>query len=316
MPLPPLKSKTAATDRSINTSTTGPDASFLNQFSLVKDQARNRLMIGVDGRERGGKNHFAFTAPDPIVLMDFDTGSEGVVEKFSDKRIIKSEPFITKPDELFDGDEMAASKFAEEEWNRFYNSYVHVMTMPVGRWENKVADARTVIIDTGTDMYSLLRLKEFGKLTKISPFKYREVNTKMRDIFRHAERSNVNLIVLHRISAEWKKSEGDSDKSNKTGVWERNGWEDTAYTLQANLFAYRAPLAGTKDQTWKAKCGMGEAHQWTAEAREPGSLGFRLRFLDSRHKPELEGVELMDDMIDFATVAQLILPMSKPEDWK
>lgn len=318
MALPPLKSKTTVARESISTSPVGDDASFIAGFKVVKaEEAKRRLYIGIDGRERSGKNHFAFTAPDPIVLLDFDTGSEGVVEKFQDyKRIVRSEPFVAKPNELFGGNEDMAAEFAQAEWKRFNDAYIHALTLPVGRWDNKIADARSIIIDTSYDMYSLLRLKEFGKLTKISPFLYREVNTIMRDIIHQAERSNVNLIMINRIENEWKKGSGDNDKSSKTGVFERAGWEHMAYSLQANLFAYRAPLVGSKNQDWKVKCGMGEAETWSAEAREENTLGFRLRFLDSRHRPELQGVELADDMIDFATVAQLIIPKSKPEDWQ
>jgi hypothetical protein len=164
-------------------------------------------------------------------------------------------------------------------------------------------------------MYELLRLAWFGKLVQVPTFKYRETNSIMRDIVRAALESDVNVILTHKMKAEWKKGSGD-EKQSKSGAFERAGFEEMGHLVQANLFAYRAPLHGAADAKWKFKPGSGEAHEWVAEARaEKGDLGFRVRFLDSRHDPTLEGIELMNEVATFTQVAMMIHPDSTEGDW-
>lgn len=289
---------------------------LIPEFQLSQNVPRKRrIVIAIDGRERQGKTHFCLTAPGPIVYLDFDMGGEGVVEKAQakGKTIIRTAPFVARPPETTDEDVQVLS---QAEWDRFKKSYDAFLTKPALSVNGVKVKARTVIIDTGTEMYELLRLAWFGKLTQISSFKYRETNSIMRDIVRAALESDVNVILTHKMKAEWKKGAGD-DKQSKTGAYERAGFEEMGHLVQANLFAYRAPLFGASDAKWKFKPGSGEAHEWTTTARaERGDLGFRVRFLDSRHDPTLEGIELTDDGATFTDVARMIHPDTTEDDWK
>ena len=54
-------------------------------FSDDYVETPRRLVISVEGREKTGKSHFGLTAPGPIVYLNVDIGTEGVVGKFQDK---------------------------------------------------------------------------------------------------------------------------------------------------------------------------------------------------------------------------------------
>jgi len=293
------------------------DGILIPDFELLdpNKKPRHRLVLAVDGREKQGKTHFALTAPGPIAYLDFDMGTEGVVEKFqaAGKVVIKSKPFNVRPPELAGGAQQAMA-IGEQEWKRFKSSYYRVLSEPIARWQGKAAMARTLVVDTATEMYSLLRLAEFGQLTQISQFKYREVNSIMSDIVREAQSRDVNVIFIHKMGDEW--LEGKDGKRNKSGTNERDGWDDMAPKVQANVICYRAPLPESIPVNWKFRCGKGAPHTWTAEARAEDSLGFRLRVLDSRHNPTLDGMELYDDQIDFALLASMIVEGTTSEDWK
>lgn len=299
---------------------------LLKDFSLVDGTPpRRRLVISVAGRDKHGKNHLAFTAPGPIVLLDFDIGSEGVVEKFQSgeanngvpKVIIRSKPFIVKPPEVVEGNQ-DAEKIAEAEWRRFHGAYLRSLREPVVKIHGKAKRARTIIVDTGSEQWELLRLATFGKLVQVPSFKYREVNSIMRDMVRQALDGDVNVIFLHKLDNEWVKTGKDAagnEKQAKSGVALIKGFDEMAHLVQANIFSYRAPMADTRPAEWKVKVGLGEADTWTADPRGAGELGFRARIINCRHNPQIEGVELCDDAIDFKTLAQMIVPGTTPEDW-
>lgn len=299
---------------------------LLKDFTLVDDTpARRRLVISISGRDKHGKTHLALTAPGPVVYLDFDIGTEGVIEKFQSgeanygvpKIIIRSKPFVVKPPEVVEGGQ-DAEKIAEGEWKRFHGSYLRALREPVIKIHGKPHRARTIIVDTGSEMWELVRLAEFGKLVQVPTYKYREVNSIMRDMVRQALDGDVNVIFLHKLDNEWTKGAKDAagnEKNSKTGVATVKGFDEMAHLVQANIFAYRAPMFDTRPAEWKIKVGLGEADTWTAEPRNAGELGFRSRIINCRHNPQLEGVELCDDMIDFKTLARMIVPGTTAEDW-
>jgi hypothetical protein len=59
-----------------------------------------RLLMAIDGPQKGGKTHFALTAPGPIGILNIDNGLEGVVEKFYDKGKTIGVKKVTLPEKL------------------------------------------------------------------------------------------------------------------------------------------------------------------------------------------------------------------------
>jgi|SRR5580765_7728549 hypothetical protein len=247
------------------------------RFTKAKDTVKHRLIMSVMGKEKEGKTHFALTAPGPIGYLNLDKGYEGVGNRFeSEKEIFKSDYNIQLPKR---GTDM--NKVAE---------------LLAPHWENALEDIdysiqnfRTSIIDTGTELWELCRIARFGKLDQVKPHHYGPVNREFRDqIYGAAYNSDCNLIVLHKLKAEYL-----NDK--KTGNYERSGFSDTGFVVQTEVLCYRVGVD---------------------EREELGDLGFRLRVESCRQNPSIEGEILSGPMLNFPFLATLIFPDTTLDDWQ
>lgn len=255
-----------------------------------------RLILAIDAMEKDGKTRFSLTAPGPIGYMDFDNRSEGTIEQFlaAGKKILwriddKGHPKPYQiPADLGASDEKSSETqaLARTEWKRFEDDFEKLLANP---------DIRTIVVDTASEAWELIRLAGLGKLKEIPPHLYDEVNSAYRRIIRLARKqTRVNLILVHRLKDEWANDKKDGKlKSYTTGRKERAGFGQTGFLADANLLLYRLPVA---------EC-------------EKGDLGFRLLVKDCGANAELRGLELANDMIEFPFLAAMITRTS-PDDWK
>lgn len=292
--------------------------SLLPDTEIVSEGTQPRIVIAVDGLDKAGKDHFALSAPKPLLLLDFDMGSEGV--KGADHPlIVKSKPFAFRPTEVIfeeEDENVRAKALVEAAWPhhlRFRKTYLDALRKPLVRTpDGRQLMARTIVVDTGSEAWEMMRYAEFGKVTKVMPHHYTAVNSQMRDLVRAALESNVNVIWLHQLKADW--NESADGKARKTGVLNRAGFERMANLVQANFLVYRVPRI---DDGKVVKWGWGEGKFFYAPTPREGDadLGFRMVCGNNRHDPSMEGLELANEAIDFRTVARVMLPNSTDEDW-
>ena len=232
-------------------------------FKKADDSVKHRLIASISAVEKQGKTHFALTAPGPIALFDFDNGLEGVLHKFSKKKeIMVSEYKI--------GNAQTQETYIPV-WDRFKREFLATMRPGNG--------VRTVIVDTATEAWELIRLARFGKLDQVLPRYYGPLNAEFKELIRIAYTSDKNLLLLHKMKAEY-----INDKS--TGKMTRAGWGDTGYFVQVNLELWRDPDDG-----------------FTALVR------------DCRQNSELLDLQLVGDMNSFPSLAMLVFPDSKEGEW-
>ncbi len=186
-----------------------------------------RVVASVEGMEKTGKTHFALTAvkyAPPVYFISIDIGTEGVVTPdFSGMPIRQLEIKVSE------GDQVAQYK---TQWDRFKAGYFAAVRNNQG----------TVIVDTGTEMYGLIRLAAFGRLSQIMPHLYGPINADLASIVRVAyENTGVNVIFLHKMGAQWV-------DNKRTGLWERKGWPDIGYQVQVNLRTVRVDQPGVPPQ--------------------------------------------------------------------
>ena len=247
---------------------------------------KSRLILSVTGREKSGKTHFAMTAPGPIALISIDLGDEGVVQKFLDqgKQIVLSEYEVP---EVKGGEknEKAMMESCDAVWDKLVADYA---------WALK--HCRTLVLDTGTEIWELLRLARFGRVAQIKPHHYVEVNREYREFVKDAYNSSCNLIILHKAKAVWiDVADGKGGvKGRKTGDYERAGFADTGFLVQTNIETYRIPR----------------------NEREDTDDGFRVKIVDCRQNANLDGEEFTTPMNTFPMLAQMILPSSDPSAWE
>lgn len=235
-------------------------------FRNAKDQGiKPRLIISICGHEKQGKTHWALTAPGPIAFFSADVGDEGVVQKFEEKDIWVMEVARVENEETDH----------EEEWDRFEKAYKDML---------RSTDVRTIVVDTATEVWELLRMARFGRLTQVMPYQYGPVNAEFRALIREAFSWDKNLILLHKMKEIYK---GNGPKATGTGEFMRAGFKDTGYLVQVNAQVYRY---------------------------DDGD--FCCEIEDCRHDPDLMGFELVGDMCNFQSLGAMVLPMLKPEVWE
>ena len=225
-----------------------------------------RIIVSMSALEKQGKTHFALTAPGPIAFFSTDIGEEGVVDKFAkDKEIQIMEVARIGED---------AAEHAPEEWERFEKAYSHCLR------DKKV---RTIVLDTATEIWELLRIARFGRLTQVMPYQYGPVNAEYRNVIREAYKWDKNVILLHKMKAQY-----INDK--RTGEYDRAGFSDTGFLVQVNARAYRY---GSEDG---------------------GAFAFMVE--DCRQEPDLQDMEFEGEMANFPTLAAMVLPSVDPKEWE
>jgi hypothetical protein len=227
-------------------------------FEDAPDGITQRLVASISGLEKQGKTHFALTAPDPIAIFNLDIGMEGVANKFraQGKEIAVYDTIIPVADE------------AEKEWEKLEKAYWAVLK---DKW------VRTVVLDTATEIWELLRLARFGKLTQVMPYHYGPVNAEYRKLIKAAYDTDKNLILLHKMKPKYV-----NDK--RTAEYERAGFGDTGFLVQVNAQVYRdLPDEGETNPA------------------------FNLYVKDCRQNAELVGMELAGDMCTWDMLESMVL---------
>ncbi len=217
-----------------------------------------RLILSISAREKQGKTHFALTAPGPIAFFNTDIGIEGVINKFAPRKeiMIMNMPV---PDSQVE---------AKKCWEKFKSAYDSVLRMK---------DVRTVVLDTATEVWELLRMYKFGKLSQVMPHQYGPVNAIYRRMLKDSYASNKNIILLHKMKPVYI----DDKRTNK---YERAGFSDTGYIVQANCIMFRDPVT-----------------------KENPNPQFNIQIEDSRHNPDVVGMKFSGAMCNFPMVASMIL---------
>ena len=175
-----------------------------------------------------GKTHFALTAPGPIIYFDFDTGTEGVVEKFQTgavegqdgpKQVLKYAVRFSK---------VSAT---QEEWKKAWGDFRL-------RWQVAYELGEgTVILDTATEGYELSRLAEFGRLESVRGRNYGPISREWKDLIRLGYDSDMNTVLLHRLKPVWL-------NDVRTDKYEMAGYTGTSNEVQVSLVTHRQDVPG------------------------------------------------------------------------
>ena len=184
---------------------------------------KRRMICSVDGLEKRGKNHFAFTAPGPIGIISLDLGMDGVVQKFQNKKevwVAEHRVNTTKLRAEHSMEDVAG--VANEAWDNIMRDYGEMLA----------SGARTGIIDTSTELWEILRLARFGKLDQVRPHHYGPVNAEFREVIRMAYDTDMNLLLLHKMKPEY-----INDKN--TGDVRRAGFSDMGFLVQVIVQCWR-----------------------------------------------------------------------------
>jgi hypothetical protein len=244
------------------------------EYKRVTINPPDRLVLSIDSLPKYGKTHFCCTAPGPIAFHNFDLGLEGVVEDFKDKEIYNFE-YQVPMSAMLPGSEFSSMASASEKvWKEYLRNF-----------RDTLSKMRTVVVDTGTEAWALVRLARLGKLTSILPIQYTAVNAEFRQLIQLALGQNkTNVIFTHKVKDVYK-----DDK--KTGEVERAGFGEIEYDVQTVLKA-------TRDYT---KAGVDQ---------------FGIEVAACRANLSATGKRFVGTDCTFAKVACAIYPSTTEENWK
>lgn len=249
-------------------------------FHIADDAPKYRLIIALDGLEKAGKSHFSMTAPGPLAYQNLDIGTEGVMEKFQTKKVIHRADYVAGVTK--DDNPETVIKKVSPVVTQFLTDYHDVMLPAL-----KSGAVRSGIIDTGSDLWKMFRQARLGKLTQVMPHHYVGVNSEFETLIKNVYATPGNLIILHKLQAEWKDNPA-TGKGNKTGGFERQGFAGMGFLVQVNAIAWRDQVTGD----------------------------FHLTVRDCRQNPACAGLDLVGDMATFPWLGVNVFPHSVLEDWE
>ena len=244
------------------------------EYKRATAEPPTRLVMTVDGPAKEGKTNFALTAPGPIAIHDLDLGMEGVIEKFTEKEIYPFRYEVPISTMLPGTEFTSIATAAQAVWKEF-----------VLNFRDSLTKMRTVVVDTGTEAWSLIRLARLGKLTQVLPIQYTATNAEFRQLTQLAlSQTACNVIFTHKVKDVYK-----DDK--KTGEVERAGFTELEYDVQTVLKA-------TRDYTKK------------------GVEQFQLEIQACRANLGASGTRFVGDDCTFAKVASTVYPNTTEDFWK
>lgn len=237
-----------------------------------------RLVTRTSAHEKDGKTHFGLTMPAPIAVLNIDRGLEGMVEKFAKiKEVHKSKDFRAMPSKT-----MADN---EARWEAILSAYLDALGD---------RNTRSILWDTDTEGWEIIRLGYLGKLIGVKELKYPEINSIFRNVIDLALASDKNVMFTCRLRKQYiktgKKSQAGYDESAWNGKYETSGFGEFGAIVQAN---FRARIIN-----------------------EDGVNIPTIRVINCRQNMQMNGEVFEGDEARFSWVAAHIIEGTSPEDWE
>jgi hypothetical protein len=235
----------------------------LDAFSRYQPRVTRKICLSVEGREKDGKTHFALTAPGPIVYFNLDYGLDRVEPhvKFPDLDLrVVDVPSVAKNGHP---DVIAEEALKVWEWLKVQ----HI---------NALDSARTVVYDSFTEVWELIRLARFGKLTQVQSHHYGPINREFHEFIREYSKRSANLLLLHKVMPEFE---------NKAEM-ERKGFSHIGFDVD----------------------------DFVRVGRE-GNGPFYVEVINSGHNPAIKGKIFSEPSNTFPDIAMAMYPASQPLEW-
>ena len=187
------------------------------------------LIMSVSALPKTGKNHYAYTAPEPIRVYCFNGGADFVATKFPSKAIDVRNfhmPIVEDEDK----------KWALPVWEEFRSQY---------KKDIEGGAYSTYVFDTATEVENICQqsvLEEQQDVAeernkskkKLATNEYLARNLRMKALFDMAKNAGANLISLQYLKDEWIRMKG-AERAEQTGNLVMDGWKRTESQADINL---------------------------------------------------------------------------------
>lgn len=245
-------------------------------------------ILSVEGQPKVGKTHLALTAPGPIAIQSLDFGTEGVVDKFESEKDIMVKEYDLAYDFTITtrGDESSAQ--AAEVRDKYWKPFVDDA-------EEFFKNFRTVVWDTASEVWEMLKLAYFGKLEKNPQLAYGPVNAEYKALCRLANTYRTNFVLCHQQGKVYKNVTDDKGRlqSIETDQWKRQGNNKIGNLVHSYV-----------EQTFQQP-----EKDHRGNVTKPGT--FYTEILGARYAPDQVGIKL--ERVDWDTLMSILAP--HVEDW-
>lgn len=248
-----------------------------SRYMKAEDVCKPRIVWAGYGASGSGKNHFAFTAPGPIVILSFDNNIKGVVEKFQDTKdiYVKKYKWLTS--------NKSDQKEAEDIRDAYEEDFLAAVAL--------VKDKGTLVVDRESDVWELYRYAEFGAPNAGSINNYPALHAKIRKLLNVVKETDINCGFLQGLQNNWS-STGKVNQNTGKKAMERNGmkrwgWEELDSQVHVDM-----------EHTFNE-----DAQTWDIYVRKARGIGSEF----------VQGQTFSS--IDFPTMGQMLFPDSKESEW-
>lgn len=270
-----------------------------------------RLIANIQSIKKSeGKTRLAFTARKPIGYVSVEIGGEEGV----------ADGFIPSGEESFDGIQIArirmenpqypnradfpGGKDGDKEYDEAVNAAVQTVAEPAldafyTAYYASLSNMATTVVDTGTDLYQLARLANFGRLEKIPQLAYAQVKRAFAKLLDDAYSYPGSCVFISHMKDKGEMVENDNGRGKKwqpTGVYETDGCAVLNDKVQAVIQLWRSELTEPSAATGRM-------------------VEFNAQIVDSRHSADAMGSILKDDGITFANIGMLVAGGQR-SDWE
>jgi hypothetical protein len=302
-----------------------PNQSGAVQLSAM--EFKQRLIVSCEGERGSGKSAFgvfAVMVRPPLSIHRFDYASEGVLRYaqkmgFGDDIYVydynidlakdKAEQALVARDLIKEvkggGDKavIAARQRADAALDASRSEADEVRKVFMGNYHEGIERGGTTLIETGTELYTLIRLAELGLLKQVPAMYYEKVNKAMDALIADAVFApGVNLIINHKCREGWEdyQDQQGNRKSKRSGRMEMQGYDGIDYAAHAMVRMYRE---GTKSDP-----ELADKKKFTEIAGD-----FMMQILKCNERGELVGqtYKIEDVMNGFDQLGKLI----HEEEW-
>lgn len=248
------------------------------------------IVISAEGMDKSGKTYSILkTAPCPLVFINCDRDNSRVITRLrrDGRRIFLSGQYLFVPSakQLHKPGQASDDPVLVENARQ-----AGLLWTPIERdFNDALADPKikTVVLDSGTAAYGILRTKVFGKLTGVAEVLYAKTNYMWREMLKKAENSGKVVIFIHRLKQEYIKVKDSSGKfeSMQTGKLVMDGYKQTNFEVGAIVRHIATPT------------------------------GFKVKVMaEGVGRADLKGLEYVDDDIDYTEIVAK-LTRTKKEKW-
>lgn len=268
-----------------------------------------RIVASIMGKQGGGKTDWLTTMPTPIVLCSVDPNTKAVVDKaFGDDPDPADIRLVELPYPLlgFETDDEEVSNIANDSWELLTKEVSDILHQRAGKLQ-----PRSFGMDSGTELYQMNIMREFGSKTKISPkerqIRMGDLNLDFKGLFRALERAGVHVGVTHRVKDVYE----DVEVRTPNGV-----------KIESRRIPDKYDRVGHKEM---GNICSSEVLAMFDPDRE-GKLGekFGMRILRSRDRPALTYAEYWGKMKElggvrassFSHLAMLTYPGTTLKEWE